>query len=143
MGAPDAECEWELNLSAYPEDPYYFWEMDYGLDVSEYCPPTGPVEVGILDIAKPARPRGMCACVESVAVGPDSALTLRLCGAGTAREYEMVQSVGRVLALADDDQWDLVEAGDGGDGEWETIAESGSKEKDHGMQKTYAAVLQA
>ena len=55
----------------------------------------------------------------------------------------MVQSVGRVLALADDDQWDLVEAGDGVDGEWETVAESGSKAKAHRMQKTYAAVLQA
>ena len=58
---------------------------------------------------------------------------------GTAREYEMVQSVSRVVTLPDEESWeevDLVETS-----EWERIQAAETSEAQ--VQKSYAAVLRA
>ena len=57
------------------------------------------------------------------------------CVTGTAREYEMVRSVTRVMALPEDDHWVEVELDEG---EWERIEPAESK-----LQQSYAAVLRA
>ena len=83
--------------------------------------------------------RYVCYCVESGAVIYGRELTSRLRGAGTAREYEMVQSVSRVVTLPDDESWeevDLVETS-----EWERIQAVETSEAQ--VQKSYAAVLRA
>ncbi|RPD61810.1 hypothetical protein L226DRAFT_534004 [Lentinus tigrinus ALCF2SS1-7] len=76
------------------------------------------VEVDILDIAKPAKVRG------------------------TAREYEMVQSVSRVITFGDDDRDQWVDVGGDvpvADAEWEAV--EGGNEAKVPLQKSYAAAL--
>ncbi|KAI1786350.1 hypothetical protein LXA43DRAFT_1085489 [Ganoderma leucocontextum] len=111
--------EWEHEArGAYETDVQEEWEREWARE-SQYDADEedvrGPMEVHILDIAKPAKPRG------------------------AAKEYEVVETVRRVIALEDDDKWEEWEIGSEDElesDEWEAL------EDENQRHVSYAMVLQ-
>ncbi|KAM5546171.1 hypothetical protein V8D89_000297 [Ganoderma adspersum] len=116
--SPAIEPEWDEARGAYEMDVQEEWEREWAGE-SQYDADEedarGRVEVHILDIAKPAKPRG------------------------PAKEYEVVETVRRVIALEDDEGWEEWEIGSEDEleyDEWEAV------EDEKQRHASYALVLQ-
>nr|VWP01206.1 G protein beta subunit Gib2 [Ganoderma boninense] len=114
---PATGPEYDQARGAYEVDVQEEWEREWAEESQHNAEEDtrGRVEVHILDIAKPAKPRG------------------------PAKEYEVVQTVRRVIALEDDDAWEEWEIGSEDEfevDEWEAI------EDEKHRHASYAMVLQ-
>ncbi|KAI0719753.1 hypothetical protein C8T65DRAFT_693077 [Cerioporus squamosus] len=105
----DEDADWDLDL----EDETEVLGSDYVSGSDEGRRSSERIEVGILDIAKPAKLRGV------------------------AREYAMVQSVSRVIAFPEDDRWVVVD--EPAEAGWESVElEMSPKVR---SRETYATIL--
>ncbi|PIL28703.1 hypothetical protein GSI_08747 [Ganoderma sinense ZZ0214-1] len=116
--SPAMGTEWDEARGAYEMDVQEEWEREWAGESQHgdaEDDARGRVEVHILDIAKPAKPRG------------------------PAKEYEVVETVRRVIALDDDDEWEEWEIGSEDElefDEWEAV------EDEKHRHASYAMVLQ-
>ena len=138
---PTMGAEWDEARGAYDMDVQEEWEREWAGQSQHDADEEdgrGRVEVHILDIARPAKPRGEgLLCRMRGERGIDDGL---LPFPGPAKEFEVVETVRRVIALEDDDdgweEWDIGSEDELEFDEWEAV-----EDEKHRLA-SYAMVLQ-